>query len=95
MHDGNLAFLLDMRFAPAYDMRPMMYAPQRGVELIERQLKPALPLPKERENWLRAGKAASVFWRRVEADERISVQFREIAKTNAEQVERSLLLVVN
>ncbi len=88
MHDGNLAFLLDMRFAPAYDMLPMMYAPQRGVELIERQLKPALPLPKERENWLRA---ASVFWWRVEADARISLDFRRIAGVNAGLLGRVVL----
>lgn len=86
MHDGNLAFLPDMRLAPAYDMLPMMYAPQRGVELVERKLNPALPLPKERESWMHAAKAAVVFWRRVEADERISLGFRRIAEVNAELV---------
>lgn len=88
MHDGNLAFLPDMRLAPAYDMLPMMYAPQRGVELVERKLNPALPLPKERESWMLAAKAAVVFWRRVEADERISLEFRRIAGVNAELVGR-------
>jgi hypothetical protein len=91
MHDGNLAFLPDMRLAPAYDMLPMMYAPQRGVELVERQLKFSLPLPKERETWLRAANAAAVFWQRVEADERISSEFRRIANVNAEMVSRSVV----
>lgn len=88
MHDGNLAFLSNMRLAPSYDMLPMMYAPQRGVELVERQLNPALPLPKERANWLLAAKVASVFWRCVETDERISSDFRRIAGVNAELVDR-------
>ncbi|MBC3831820.1 HipA domain-containing protein [Undibacterium amnicola] len=91
MHDGNLAFLLDMRLAPAYDMLPMMYAPQRGAELIERKLNPALPLPNERESWMRAAKAAVVFLRRVEGDERISSAFRQIAKGNAELSDRLVI----
>ena len=92
MHDGNLAFLPDMRLAPAYDMLPMMYAPQRGVELVERKLNLALPLPKERESWMLAAKAAVLFWRRVEADERISLEFRRIAGVNAELVHRLVAL---
>lgn len=92
MHDGNLAFLPDMRLAPTYDMLPMMYAPQRGVELVERKLNPALPLPKERYTWLLAVKAAVVFWRRVEADARISLGFRQIAGVNAELVHRLVAL---
>lgn len=90
MHDGNLAFLPDMSLAPAYDMLPMMYAPQRGVEIVERQFNPPLPLPKERQAWGRAAEAALVFWRRVEGDARISIQFRDIARSNAEQVSRLL-----
>ncbi|MBC3872865.1 HipA domain-containing protein [Undibacterium flavidum] len=88
MHDGNLAFLPDMCLAPAYDMLPMMYAPQRGVELVERKLNPALPLPKEREIWLLAASAARVFWRRLEVDERISLDFRRIAGVNAGWIDR-------
>jgi hypothetical protein len=91
MHDGNLAFLPNMRLAPAYDMLPMMYAPQRGVELVERKLNPALPLPKERESWMHAAKSAVVFWHRVEADERIGLAFRRIAEVNAELIGRLVL----
>jgi hypothetical protein len=88
MHDGNLAFLPGMQLAPAYDMLPMMYAPQRGVELVERQFNPPLPLPKERHDWALAAEAAIVFWFRVGADARISIHFRDIAKSNAEQIRR-------
>lgn len=88
MHDGNLAFLPGMQLAPAYDMLPMMYAPQRGVELVEREFNPPLPLPKERHDWALAAEAAIVFWFRVGADARISVHFRDIAKSNAEQIRR-------
>lgn len=91
MHDDNLAFLPNMRLAPAYDMLPMMYAPQGGVELIERKLSPALPLPKERDTWLLEVKAAVVFWLRVEADARIGLEFRRIAGVNAELVDRLVL----
>lgn len=90
MHDGNLAFLPDLSLAPAYDMLPMMYAPARGVELVERKFAPALPVPRERNTWIRAAAAAVVFWRRAENDNRISAQFRLIAKANAIQLERLL-----
>ena len=90
MHDGNLAFLPDLSLAPAYDMLPMMYAPSRGVELVERKFAPALPIPKERNIWVQAAAAAVVFWRRVESDNRISEEFRSIANANAAQVERLL-----
>jgi hypothetical protein len=90
MHDGNLAFLPDLSLAPAYDMLPMMYAPSRGVELVERKFAPALPVPRERNTWVQAAAAAVVFWHRVESDNRISDEFRSIAKANAAQVERLL-----
>jgi len=91
MHDGNLAFLPGLRLAPAYDMLPMGYAPQRGVELVERKFAPALPVPRERSTWVQAAEAAVVFWRRAECDVRISEEFRSISGTNADQVERLLV----
>ena len=90
MHDGNLAFLPKLSLAPVYDMLPMMYAPARGVELVERKFSPSLPLPNERNSWVKAAEAAVVFWRRAECDLRISAQFRLIAKANAAHVERLL-----
>lgn len=91
MHDGNLAFLPGLTLTPAYDMLPMLYAPQRGVELIERNFAPALPMPRERAAWVQAAEAALVFWRRAESDERISEGFQSICKANAEKVERMLV----
>ncbi|MFZ6843079.1 type II toxin-antitoxin system HipA family toxin YjjJ [Undibacterium sp. RuTC16W] len=91
MHDGNLAFVPGLGLAPAYDMLPMLYAPQRGVELIERKFAPALPIPRERSAWLQAAEAAAVFWHRAACDERISEEFRSISRANAAQVERLLV----
>lgn len=90
MHDGNLAFLPGLTLTPAYDMLPMLYAPQRGVELVERKFTPALPMPRERGDWVLAAKAALVFWHRAERDERISERFRFICKANAEHIEHLL-----
>ena len=61
MYDGNLSFVPGepgLRLAPVYDMLPMLYAPQRGVELPERQFAARLPLPSERELWHQAARAA-------------------------------------
>lgn len=91
MHDGNLAFLSDLSLAPAYDMLPMMYAPLRGVELVERKFHPALPLPKERSTWIQAAEAALLFWQRVKSEQRISAAFRVIATTNSEHIEHLLI----
>lgn len=91
MHDGNLAFLPGLSLAPAYDMLPMMYAPVRGVEIVERTFAPALPMPKERNAWIRAAEAAVVFWRRAESDDRISKEFRSVSKANAAHIERLLV----
>lgn len=86
MHDGNLAFLPDMTLAPAYDMLPMMYAPQPGVELVECNYLPPLPLPDERLLWMQAAKAAKIFWCRAANDARISTTFRKICEENAKKL---------
>jgi hypothetical protein len=91
MHDGNLAFRPDLTLAPAYDMLPMLYAPPRGVEIIDHNFAPVLPVPRERSSWMQAAAAALVFWRRSERDERISEKFRTICQLNADQVERLLV----
>ena len=92
MHDGNLTFRPDLTLAPAYDMLPRLYAPSRGIELVERTFAPALPLPRERDNWIQAAQAAVVFWRRAEGDDRIGNAFRMISKANADEVERLLAM---
>jgi hypothetical protein len=96
MHDGNLSFRpriskqpASLVLAPAYDMLPMLYAPQRGVELPRMQFTPRLPLPAERETWQDAATAAEQFWCRAADDARISAEFRTIAADNARTVRKT------
>jgi hypothetical protein len=100
MHDGNLSFrprpsaagsVLSM--APIYDMLPMLYAPQRGVELPPVNFAPRLPLPAEREAWQRAAGAADRFWSRAADDGRISGQFRAICADNLRTVRKTVGLL--
>lgn len=89
MHDGNLSFVPGspgLRLAPVYDMLPMLYAPQRGVEVPDRNFAPRLPLPAEREPWQQAAEAAIDFWSRASDDPRISDGFRRICARNAQAV---------
>ncbi len=85
MHDGNMSFVPGgpgFRLAPVYDMLPMLYAPQRGVELVERNYAPRLPLPGERELWQQAAQAALGFWNRAAHDRRLSAVFRRTCAAN-------------
>jgi hypothetical protein len=84
MHAGNLSFHVDrkLRLAPAYDMLPMAYAPLAGGELPARDFHPAIPLPQERDAWLRACGAAVAFWKTASDDARISGGFRAICRAN-------------
>lgn len=86
MHQDNLSFLPGLRVAPAYDMLPMLYAPVRGVELPQRALEPALPLPAERVRWQAAGVAAQKFWNEASQDNRVSTEFRDTCARNARHV---------
>lgn len=94
MHDGNLSFLPRastpaahaLCLAPVYDMLPMAYRPQVGVELPDVNFTPKLPLPGQRESWSNAACAAIHFWQRAADDPRISSAFREICARNAESV---------
>lgn len=96
MHDGNLSFrqlvsatTTSLILAPAYDMLPMLYAPQRGVELPPVNFAPRLPLPAEREAWQDAITAADQFWSRAADDARISAQFRAICVDNLRTVRKT------
>ncbi len=88
MHEGNLSFMpsahdvAGLRVAPAYDMVPMLYAPQRGVEVVARNYAPQLPLPGERQAWRIAARAALMFWQMAADDERISTEFRRACSQN-------------
>ena len=100
MHDGNLSFRPRpsaagpaLSVAPIYDMLPMLYAPQRGVELPPVNFAPRLPLPAERVAWQRAAGAADRFWSRAADDGRISGQFRAICADNLRTVRKTVGLL--
>lgn len=83
MHEGNLAFHPGLRLAPAYDMLPMLYAPQRSGEVPPRTYAPTSPLPQEKAAWRQAAEAARRYWQRCADDARISAEFRAICAGNA------------
>ena len=100
MHDGNLSFRPTpstagpaLSVAPTYDMLPMVYAPQRGVELPPVNFAPRLPLPAEREAWQRAAGAADRLWSRAADDGRISAEFRAICADNLRTVRKTVGLL--
>jgi len=82
MHEGNLSFHPGLALAPAYDMLPMLYAPQRGGEVPPQNFAPALPLPTEAADWQLAAQAAIAYWRRCAQDMRISAEFRAVCHDN-------------
>jgi hypothetical protein len=84
MHEGNLSFRPGLRLAPVYDMLPMAYAPQGGMELPRWTFAPALPLPAQRPAWETARPAAEAFWAMAAGDSRISEDFRDICAENAQ-----------
>ncbi|MDY0746305.1 type II toxin-antitoxin system HipA family toxin YjjJ [Paucibacter sp. R3-3] len=90
MHDGNLSFepgpAASLRLAPVYDMLPMAYRPQAGVELPVVDFTPRLPLPPQREAWVLAAEAAQRFWAQAADDARISAGFRAICADNQQRV---------
>ena len=91
MHLGNLSFHISekgtgptaLELAPAYDMLPMRYAPLSGGEVpADANFSPPLPLPRDREPWLTACKAALHFWLRASENPGISQPFRELCLAN-------------
>jgi hypothetical protein len=100
MHDGNLSFRPQasasggaLSLAPVYDMLPMLYAPQRGVELAPVNLAARLPLPAEREAWQQAASAACQVWAYGAEDSRISAEFRKICNHNLQTVSKTMRLL--
>lgn len=92
MHFGNLSFWLDdtlpFRPAPAYDMLPMLWAPNAQGEIAERTLAPRPPLPGVLGEWREAADWAGEFWRRVAGDATISREFRATARQSGDLVAR-------
>jgi hypothetical protein len=91
MHLGNAAvwFGVDEPFslAPLYDMLPMLFAPGPQGELVSREFSPPPPLPAVREEWHAVVPWALAFWQQVQADMRISPEFRGLAGQAGETVE--------
>lgn len=96
MHLGNLSVFTSatqiQSLAPAYDMLPMLYAPQQG-HLPTRTFAPPLPPPHtDAPMWGDACQAAEQFWLLVHKDKRVSAGFRKIAGQNAGLVAASAKL---
>ena len=77
-----------MTVAPAYDMLPMLYAPQRGGEVPPEDFDPPLPSLAQAEAWRTAATQAIEFWQRASLDTRISEPFRSTCSANAQRVRR-------
>jgi hypothetical protein len=90
MHQANLSFYFhmpkDIRLAPAYDMLPMLYAPQND-QIIAREFKPSPPRPADTDIWPGVLSAATEFWTAAGRDRRISPDFRQIARTNSKKLQ--------
>jgi hypothetical protein len=76
----------DIRLAPAYDMLPMLYAPQND-QIIAREFKPSPPRPADTDIWPGVLSAATEFWTAAGRDRRISPDFRQIARTNSKKLQ--------
>lgn len=91
MHFGNLTFFLGhslpLQLAPAYDMLPMLWAPQ-GAEMVGRSFSPLPPSPRQAPDWSIAADWAASFWRQLASDPRISPGFADLARLSAEMVAR-------
>lgn len=86
-HYGNISLLIEnghWRLSPAYDVLPTLYAAING-ELPARDLEAsaAAPTVETLEEWPGARQWATVFWRAVAADTRITAAFRAVARKNA------------
>jgi hypothetical protein len=89
-HAANISFFVNgthiTGLTPTYDMLPMLYRPISG-DLPPRTFTPPRPEPRLGDLWQPACSAATEFWRRVCADQRISMGFRELSKANCAEVE--------
>ena len=92
MHFGNASVLLTdappFPLAPAYDMLPMGFAPDRQGELRGHRFAPRPPLPAVADVWPGAAQAAQEFWHLVESESEISDDFRRIAASCRGEIKR-------
>lgn len=89
MHLANISFYFSaekiLGVAPAYDMLPMLYAPQNE-QLMEQIFDPPMPSPSDFDIWNDAWKASKDFWTEASNNFMISSGFRDIARTNLEKL---------
>lgn len=90
MHLANISFFFQipniLGLAPAYDMLPMMYAPQNG-QIVERNFNPMLPKPTDADIWQEVWMAGKEFWAIVVDNANISTGFKKIAQENLEKLQ--------
>jgi hypothetical protein len=80
-HFGNITLFDDyqtaMTLAPAYDMLPMLFAPQND-QIVTRQFEAPAPRAAWLSVWSRARSLAETYWKRVIGDARLSGEFRQL-----------------
>jgi hypothetical protein len=81
-HFGNV-MLFDhyggpFELAPAYDMLPMLFAPQDG-QIVPRQFSPPAPTSAWLSVWSRAHALAQNYWNRLTNETRLSAEFRALS----------------
>ncbi len=90
MHEANAALLWEraspLRFAPIYDMLPMLYRPNEQGEVVPRAFRPTAADADTHGVWHGAAEAACDFWDAVSNDQRVSMDMRQEAAQNAEKV---------
>ncbi|MBP7141344.1 MAG: HipA domain-containing protein [Opitutaceae bacterium] len=90
MHEANAALLWErasvFRFAPIYDMLPMLYRPNEQGEVVPRVFRPTVPDVDTQDVWKTAAEAACEFWDAVAVDQRVSQNMRQEAARNVKKV---------
>jgi hypothetical protein len=81
-HFGNVT-LFDryagpLQLAPAYDMLPMLFAPQSD-QIVERQYEPAYPTAASLSLWPHARALAEAYWELLTQEPSLSREFRELS----------------
>lgn len=90
-HYGNVSLLIDPRgswqLAPAYDTLPMIYAPIAGELVARNDFDPGklVPSAETLRVWDLARQLALNFWQQVAEDDKISRQFRSLARRHADR----------
>jgi len=89
-HFGNLSFLVGesgtLQLAPAYDMLPMLLAPQ-GTNIVERPFEPRPPTADNFDVWSDAARHAVAYWGRLGESSELSSGMRVLCSCYRQAVE--------